>query len=627
MAKVLLQPGATPLPGYTLRDRLGKGGYGEVWKAVKHNGFEVALKFIELEKHPLPQELRSLEVLRQIRHPNLLNTLNVQTVDQYLVVEMELADGTLLDRLHEATAQGLPGIPRPELLEYMREAAKGIDYLNAPRHQLEGKTGAAIQHLDIKPPNLLLVGGSTKVGDLGLMRVLDHTTTTHQAGISPHYAAPELFNKKATLWSDQYALAVSYCQLRAGRLPFNGTAWQLMHGHCLEPPDLSMLPPAEAAIVARGLAKNPHDRWTSCLEFVRALDATAEQPLPGAQPHGVGELTTMVTPPVPQAVPPPAPPVPVPEPPQEDETTKPNGRAEAALPAQQAVRCFQGHTSAVWQVAFLNDGRHVTSSSSDNTLRLWDRDTGLEARRFPVPRPPVVCTAFGSEGRQVLTSGMDRTIWLWDFETAREILNLKGHTAAVNCLVLAADGRTVLSGSWDQTIRLWSLMTADELRCFRGHTQGITSVALSADGQRLLSGSWDRTVRLWEMGTGRELQRCLGHTDLVNAVAFLPDGGTLVSASSDGTIRLWNAATGAERLLLAGHGSAVSCVACAPSGPLLASGGADRTLRVWRIATGEPVATFEGHTDLITSVAWSPDGRWLLSGSKDRSMRLWAAPG
>jgi len=43
---------------------------------------------------------------------------------------MELADGTLLDRDREAKAQSLPGIPAPELIRYMQEAARAIDYLN-----------------------------------------------------------------------------------------------------------------------------------------------------------------------------------------------------------------------------------------------------------------------------------------------------------------------------------------------------------------------------------------------------------------------------------------------------------------------------------------------------------------
>src|SRR5205823_6312901 len=96
--------------------------------------------------------------------------------------------------------QGLPGIPREELLEYLREAAKGIDHLN----------GLDIQHRDIKPQNLLLVGGSVKVADFGLAKLLEHSVATNSGSMTPAYAAPEFLNGQTTAQSDQYSLAVTY---------------------------------------------------------------------------------------------------------------------------------------------------------------------------------------------------------------------------------------------------------------------------------------------------------------------------------------------------------------------------------------------------------------------------------
>ena len=73
--------------------------------------------------------------------------------------------------------------------------------------------------------------------------------------------------------SDQYCLAVTYCHLRGGRLPFVGTEAEVMSGHLLRAPDLSMLPESEREAVARALAKDPKDRWPSCRAFVRSTSA------------------------------------------------------------------------------------------------------------------------------------------------------------------------------------------------------------------------------------------------------------------------------------------------------------------------------------------------------------------
>jgi hypothetical protein len=93
------------------------------------------------------------------------------------------------------------------------------------------------------------------------------------------YAAPEFFQGQTSNHSDQYSLAVTYCQLRGGRLPFAGTPAQIVAGHLQQPPDLSMLPEAEQPAVARALAKNPAERWPNCRAFVQALLPVAAAPL------------------------------------------------------------------------------------------------------------------------------------------------------------------------------------------------------------------------------------------------------------------------------------------------------------------------------------------------------------
>jgi tetratricopeptide (TPR) repeat protein/serine/threonine protein kinase len=279
----LLQPGIEPVPGYQLVEHISTGGFGEVWKAIGPGGFPVALKFVRLQTVPdapaLPGEveLRGLEVIRTIRHPNLIATFGAWRLEGYLVIAMELADRSLWERFREVLAQQLPGIPRDEVHEYFREAAKGIDYLNDHPDVSDGEGRRGVQHRDIKPQNILLLGGSVKVADFGLARLLTGPVMSHTGRLTPAYAAPEYFRGQTFRESDQYCLAITYCQMRGGQLPFSGTPEQLMTGHIAGTPDLSMLPPEEQPAVERALDKDPAMRWPTCQAFLEALCRGADQ--------------------------------------------------------------------------------------------------------------------------------------------------------------------------------------------------------------------------------------------------------------------------------------------------------------------------------------------------------------
>jgi formylglycine-generating enzyme required for sulfatase activity len=261
-----LTPGSRPLPGYELVTRLGRGGFGEVWRANGPGGVPVALKFIRLGEDTGRLEQRSLEFMKGVRNPHLVGISGAWLQEDLLILAMELGDGTLSDKLKEAKSKALEGIPVDELREFMRDAAVGIDYLNS----------LGIQHRDVKPQNLLVMGGGVKVADFGLAKLLEHTLSSNSGSMTPAYAAPEFFSGQTSSQSDQYSLAVTYCHLRGGRLPFVGNPAQVMMGHLMEQPDLTMLPDSEWAVVGRALAKKPPERFANCREFVAALSAVLE---------------------------------------------------------------------------------------------------------------------------------------------------------------------------------------------------------------------------------------------------------------------------------------------------------------------------------------------------------------
>jgi serine/threonine protein kinase len=261
-----LKPNTEPIPGYHVTDRLGVGGYGEVWKAEAPGGLQKAIKFIYgyMDDEKATRELKALNRVKEIRHPFLLSLERIENVDGQLLIVTELADGSLKDRFAACLENGLPAIPRGELLAYMRDAADALDFLSEN----------ALQHLDVKPENLLTVGGRMKVADFGLVKDIQDRSLSMMGGMTPVYAAPELFDGRPTAASDQYSLAIVYQEMLTGQLPFPGTtAAQLASQHLRSRPRLESLPESDVEIIARALSKHPRDRFPSSRAMVDALVA------------------------------------------------------------------------------------------------------------------------------------------------------------------------------------------------------------------------------------------------------------------------------------------------------------------------------------------------------------------
>lgn len=251
--------------GYTLKNRIGSGGYGEVWSAEAPGGIAKAVKFVYgfHDEDRAKTELKSLDRIKQVRHPFLLSLERIQVVSGQLVVITELAERSLADLFRATKAAQGTGIPRPELLQYMRDAADGLDYL-AQTHNL--------QHLDVKPENLLLLSGHVKIADFGLVKEVHEAAQSLMNGLTPIYAAPELFDGRPHRNSDQYSLAIVYQEMLTGTRPFTGSsAAQLAAQHINSRPSLQALPPGDQQVIARALSKDPNLRYASCREMVDEL--------------------------------------------------------------------------------------------------------------------------------------------------------------------------------------------------------------------------------------------------------------------------------------------------------------------------------------------------------------------
>lgn len=310
------------VPGFRLVRFLGQGAIGEVWHAAGPGGTEAAIKIVDLSgsgAHGL-KEVRAMQLVKRIHHPNLTpivglwakrddgtllgeedtallasqevarpgaaNTIVVPPEPApratELIIAMGLGQKSLAERLEECRAEGLPGMPPDELLAYLRDAARAIDFLNRPIHALATGTGAIV-HCDIKPLNILVVGGAAQVCDFGLAHMVGAARKTAAAMGTIAYAAPELLDGKPSPTTDQYCLAITYYELRTGSLPYGEqSAFGVIEAVRKGELDFSLVSEAEQVVLRRATALDPAARYGSATEMVEALAAALGAPADAA---------------------------------------------------------------------------------------------------------------------------------------------------------------------------------------------------------------------------------------------------------------------------------------------------------------------------------------------------------
>ncbi len=253
---------------------LGRGMAGEVFEArdpLRGSRYVVKRFRPQAARHlDLVRFVREAELMRSLRHPNLMPVLQVHGAANPPYYVMPFREGaTLVDRLREGR------LPVPVSVRIARDAALGL----AEAHRL------GIIHRDVKPGNLFLQSdGRCVVLDFGLAKDLRGDQALTAAGSiigTPAYMAPEQCRgQAATAKVDVYSLAVTLIELIVGKNPFLGSdVVETLRRHLDETPRRldallpSRVPPELGELVHRMIAKDPAHRPSldSCLETFQGL--------------------------------------------------------------------------------------------------------------------------------------------------------------------------------------------------------------------------------------------------------------------------------------------------------------------------------------------------------------------
>lgn len=709
------EPGKVVLGSYEVKDKLGEGGFGAVYR-VRHKAWNIdlavkrALNLSASNKQTFIDEAQKWIDLGL--HPHIISCYYVQTIDGFPHTFAELAEG---GSLHDWIIgknydlyEGDSGQVLERILDIAIQFAWGLAYAHEQ----------GLVHQDVKPLNALMTPeGILKVTDFGLAKAGKKYSTGHalvamSGAYTPAYCSPEQANhQKLSQKTDMWSWALSVLAMfnggvtwAGGQVAANALQSYLKRGGVAGIPTM---PEGLATILSRCFIEAPQQRPVDMptiaaqlieiiqqktgkvyhREMPRAVDLRADSlnnkalsmlamgkqaegertlkealeidlihpeatynqallqwqrgeiddleivsrldkvlgALPDRWPTAYllslvhmqrGDFTASLDV-------------------LEGMETYPGvqtiiSQAKNSIQSSGLIRTLEGHQSWVNCVAFSSDGRKALSSSDDQSLRLWDIETGecLKClRTYFRKNRKIIKVVFSPDGSHAISGDNYGGFGWWALKSGQYSQSYEGYTRKIQSVDFSRDGHIALVCFLDGSVHLRDMRTGDRLPFYvRGHiSTSLLSGCIRQDGKYVMIGYWDGTFSLWDVNARTCLHTFEGHEERVFTVAFSPDGLQALSGSFDRTVKLWDLKTSKCLCIFKGHTDSVKCVVFSPDGRFALSGGygIDKTMRLWEVSTGICLRTFTGHDSIVNDVCISPDGKQAMSGA-DKTPRLWS---
>tara|TARA_B100000686_G_C16800818_1_gene985893 strand:+ start:1301 stop:3316 length:2016 start_codon:yes stop_codon:yes gene_type:complete len=337
------------------------------------------------------------------------------------------------------------------------------------------------------------------------------------------------------------------------------------------------------------------------------------------------------------------------------------------LRSGKTLKTFKGHTAPITATALSHTENKVISTSDDETIKLWDLDTGNNIdtkRQSPSRTYHAVC--IDNKGRYVFYGGGYNTIVVWDLQNGKTVVlqeGYKGHKEKITAVSVSPDGQFGLAGSNFGNLTLWSLKSEKLIKTFTRNTGPIAAVAFTPNGKYVLAGGAGYILKMWNVSTGKEFRDFVPNPISLEAVALSKDGRYILAGGKGPKFALWdlkvkslkattlNSPGIIENFSFSQNGRYfltsgvrlrlwnlldrsyirdfkvksvfVESAKFSPDDQLIASVGWTKSIELWKVATGERAGILEGHNHYVQSVAFSPDGDLVASGDWGGNIKIW----
>ncbi|TDJ66176.1 MAG: hypothetical protein E2O39_16935, partial [Planctomycetota bacterium] len=628
---------------FQLIRQLGAGGIGVVWEAEQLSlKRRVALKllspYFSLSERTLERFHREAEAGARLAHPGIVPILSVGEEEgvHFMAQELVPEGRTLADRIADLRSRAeLPRGYYAGVVELFTAVAEALGHAHSQ----------GVVHRDVKPSNILLTpDGRPKVADFGLALVDDSSDLSRTGEVmgTPYYMSPEQVASRLIRIdhrTDVFSLGATLYEALTLTRPFEGDTSQQVYEKILtvDPVDprvvRSRVPRDLSVICTKALEKDVQRRYADMQAFAADLGRFARNEPIVARPPGPIERAVKWTKrhPIP--------------------TTGGGVAAVALIVITILFFKIRDERDRAWQQAYrASIGPAALTLESDSFqaaqemlaacptilrgwvwkhLGLWHSRSRLSLDAFD---QRVTGIAYSPDGRRLVAGCFDNSVRVFDAESGELIATLSGLRGNPGRVVFGADGKTLYAVATNYSddgagrVHTWDAETLAEIASWVAQKGRVDAFAISGDGARVATGG-EAGFRLFDARTHALLLAVDEPGGRVWSIALDADGSRVVTGTDDETVRVWDAASGKELLVLAEPQAKVTALALDPDGRRIVAGTEAGAVHIWDARTGAPLGVFLEHTAQVSSLAIDPNGSRVVSGSEDGSVRIWDLEG
>jgi len=282
-----------------------------------------------------------------------------------------------------------------------------------------------------------------------------------------------------------------------------------------------------------------------------------------------------------------------------------------------------GHEDKISAVALSLDGRLAVSTGKDQTIRLWNTQTGKCVKVLTGHQDWIRDVALTWDGCYLLSGSWDTTVRVWNTGTGKCVRVLNDRIRSISRIAFHPLRKLAAIATEAGSVLLWDIVADRLVGNWLAHQGSVNSVAFNRDGRYLVTGGDDAAICLWETSTQRLIQKHVRGKLPITAAKILFDLQGFVDASKEGTIEIHDLAKREPSKILSGHVAEITGLELLIDHRFFVTTSKDQTAKIWNLADGALQKTLSGHSGPITGLATDFSGRKILTGSEDSTLRFW----